>query len=194
MAGHGAGVNVVDRYDGTPALDALRHRHADVLAFLRAHGARLPAEGIKGARAPCSWLSRKTARVARAMTRTRSKAMRRCLLRARCALRCQRICATLGPAVLARCLASRHLQVKSVATGGPATQVNCSERLRRATAPLWSCWWAAGACRPTWRISMGAPRCTWPPPMRTWPLSSSWLRSRCGHAALRSTLFNHVHA
>ena len=49
MAGHGAGVNVVDRYEGTPALDALRHRHADVLAFLRAHGARLPAESIKGA-------------------------------------------------------------------------------------------------------------------------------------------------
>ena len=49
VVGHGAGVNVVDRYDGTPALDALRHRHADVLAFLRAHGARLPAESIKGA-------------------------------------------------------------------------------------------------------------------------------------------------
>jgi len=49
--GHGAGVNAVDRYGGTPALDAVRHRHADVLAFLRAHGARLPAEAIKGAAA-----------------------------------------------------------------------------------------------------------------------------------------------
>ncbi len=44
-------MNAVDRYGGTPALDAVRHRHADVLAFLRAHGARLPAEAIKGAAA-----------------------------------------------------------------------------------------------------------------------------------------------
>ncbi len=51
VPGHGAGVNAVDRYGGTPALDAVRHRHADVLAFLRAHGARLPAEAIKGAAA-----------------------------------------------------------------------------------------------------------------------------------------------
>ncbi|KAK9831937.1 hypothetical protein WJX81_001333 [Elliptochloris bilobata] len=48
VLGHGAGVNVTDRYGGTPALDAVRHRHADVLAFLRAHGARLPAERVKG--------------------------------------------------------------------------------------------------------------------------------------------------
>lgn len=49
MPGHGAGVNVTDRYGGTPALDALRHRHADMLVFLRAHGARLSVEQIAGA-------------------------------------------------------------------------------------------------------------------------------------------------
>lgn len=37
----GAHVNVLDRYGGTPMMDAVRHKHHDVVAFLRRHGATL---------------------------------------------------------------------------------------------------------------------------------------------------------
>ncbi|KAK9861698.1 hypothetical protein WJX84_004552 [Apatococcus fuscideae] len=46
---HGAYLNVVDRYGGTPMMDAVRQRHAEVVAFLKRTGAVFDADVAKGA-------------------------------------------------------------------------------------------------------------------------------------------------
>ncbi|KAK9811376.1 hypothetical protein WJX72_002779 [[Myrmecia] bisecta] len=46
---HGANMNVTDRYNGTPIMDAVRHKHSEVVAFLKRSGARLNHDKAKGA-------------------------------------------------------------------------------------------------------------------------------------------------
>lgn len=45
---HGAYLNVVDRYGGTPMMDAVRQRHAEVVAFLKRTGAVFDPDVSKG--------------------------------------------------------------------------------------------------------------------------------------------------
>ena len=42
LLGKGARVGVVDRWGGTPIVDAVRHRQRPMVALLRRHGARVP--------------------------------------------------------------------------------------------------------------------------------------------------------
>lgn len=51
---HGASPNVTDRYSGTPIVDAVRHKHSEVVAFLRRNGAVLHIDKAKGAKFCCS--------------------------------------------------------------------------------------------------------------------------------------------
>ena len=53
---HGASMACTDRYAGTPIMDAVRHKHSGVVAFLRRHGARLNFDKAKGARPPAPLL------------------------------------------------------------------------------------------------------------------------------------------
>ncbi|KAK9848396.1 hypothetical protein WJX84_008432 [Apatococcus fuscideae] len=46
---HGAYLNVVDRYGGTPMMDAVRQRHAEAVAFLKRTGAVFDPDVSKGA-------------------------------------------------------------------------------------------------------------------------------------------------
>lgn len=45
---HGADINVIDRYNGTPISDAVRGRHSECAAFLRQQGAALQLEDPAG--------------------------------------------------------------------------------------------------------------------------------------------------
>ncbi|KAL3159544.1 hypothetical protein ABBQ38_009960 [Trebouxia sp. C0009 RCD-2024] len=45
---HGANMNVLDRYNGSPIMDAVRHKHSDVVAFLKRNGAVLHHDKAKG--------------------------------------------------------------------------------------------------------------------------------------------------